>query len=119
MRQNLVVCLLSVCCTLLAVNLYVSLDGPAVREAAGQGTAIPSSSVCLATVQGTSNDPWCYLYDVGTQRLAVYRTGNTGLELKGVRQITWDLKIEELDARMANQKLPIKTIREYLEKQGK
>lgn len=119
MRQNLVICLLSVCCTLLAMNLYVSLDGPAVREAAGQATAIPSNSVCVATVQGTSNDPWCYVYDVGTQRLAVYKTGNTGIELKGVRQITWDIKLEELNPRLATGKVPVSAIRKELEKEGR
>jgi hypothetical protein len=96
MRQNLVVVLLSVCLTLLAVNLYVTLRGPQ-PAAWGQGVGIPTGQVAIATVQGTSNDPWCYVYDVGSQRLAVYTTKNQGVELKGVRNITYDLKLEELN----------------------
>lgn len=118
MRQNLVIVLLSVCCTLLAVNLYVSVSGQNVREASGQATATPTSQVALATVQGTSNDPWCYLYDVGTQRLAVYKTGNQGIEIKGLRQLTWDLQItNELNPKLAQLgRVPPADIRKALDK---
>ena len=120
MRQNLVVALLSVCCTLLAVNLYVEFQSSPMPEAHGQATGLPASQIAIATVQGTSNDPWCYVYDVAGQRLAVYRAGTQGLEFKGLRQITWDLKLEELNPRLASTgKVPVATIRKELELAGR
>ena len=117
MRQNLIVALLSVCCTLLAVNLYVSLGKTSSQVAFGQAAAVPTSGVAVATVQGTSNDPWVYIYEVGTQRLACYRTANQGIEFKGLRQITWDLKLEELNPRLAAMgKVPVSQIRKELDK---
>lgn len=118
MRQNLVIALLSVCSTLLAVNLYVEFQSEPVPAAYGQATGMPASQVAIATVQGTAQDPWCYVYDVAGQRLAVYRCGNQGLEFKGLRQITWDLKLEELNARLATTgRVPVAAIRKELEKQ--
>lgn len=121
MRQNVVIVLLSVCCTLLAVNLYVSLHGSsgALPPAHGQAAAGTQTSVALATVQGTSNDPWVYIYDVTSQRLGCYKTGNTGIEFKGLRQLTWDLKLEELNPKLATTgKVPVATIRKELDKSG-
>ena len=98
MRQNLVIVALSVCCTLLAVNLYVTLQLPQ-QPAFGQGAAIPTGHVA-------------------SQRLALYTARNRGLELKGVRHITYDLRLTELDARMVNKPLPVSEVKKAVEKQG-
>ena len=117
MRQNLVIVALSVCCTLLAVNLYVTLQLPQ-QPAFGQGAAIPTGQVAMAAVQNTSQDPYVYIYDVASQRLALYTARNRGLELKGVRHITYDLRLTELDARMVNKPLPVSEVKKAVEKQG-
>src|SRR5512145_1784995 len=107
MRQNFIIVLLTVCATLLAVNLYVSLQRPELPVAFGQAVGVPSGSVAIATSQGTGPEPWCFLYDVTSQRLAVYSCKNAGLELKGVRQLTWDLQLQELPPALASKRIPV------------
>jgi len=103
MRQNLIVALLSVCCTLLAVNLVVSLRGPqlpfGLPPAYGQAVGGPVGQVVLATgmSQGGS-EAVLYLYDIPTQALACYSTKGQGIEYRGVRKITWDLKPQDFKA---------------------
>ncbi len=99
MRQNVIVALLSICCTLLAVNLVVALRGPQLPFAFGQAVGTPSSSVVLATGMNQSgNEAVLYLYDISSQALACYTTKGQGIELKGTRKITWDLKPQEYRA---------------------
>ena len=117
MRNNMVIVLLSVCCTLLAVNLYVALGEGASQTAYSQAaSAVPTGQVALATSQDTSNSPFVFVYEVGTQRLAAYKAGNQGIELKGLRQITWDLKLEELNPALANRRVKVSEIRKELDK---
>ncbi len=100
MRQNLIVALLAVCCTLLGVNLAVSLRGPQFPVAFGQAVGTPSGQVVLATGQTqTGNEAVLYLYDIATQALACYTAKNQGIELKGVRKITYDLKAPDFTAK--------------------
>jgi len=119
MRQNFLIVLLTVCATLLAVNLAVSLRRPELPLAFGQAVGVPSQSVAIATSQGTGPEPWCFLYDVASQRLAVYSCKNAGLELKGVRQITWDLQIPELPPGLASKRVTVADIKKEVTKQGK
>jgi hypothetical protein len=116
MRKNLTIVLLSVGCTLLIVNLAVMLSQPQARLALSQGTAIPTGSVALAAVMGTSMEPWVFIYDVQTQHLASYKNTNQGLMLKGMRQITWDLKIEELAPTAASKGATVKEVKNALSK---
>ena len=116
MRKNLTIVLLSVGCTLLVVNLYITLNQPQARLALGQGTAIPTGSVALAAVMGNSAEPWVFIYDVQTQHLASYKNSNQGLMLKGVRQITWDLKIEELTPAAAAKGASVGEVKKALSK---
>jgi len=117
MRQNITIVLLSVCATLLAVNLAVSLRRPELPVAFGQAVGVPSGSVAIATSQGTGPEPWCFLYDVASQRLAVYSCKNQGLELKGVRQCTWDLQIPDLPAALASKRASVADIKKAVQKQ--
>ena len=116
MRQNFIIVLLTVCATLLAVNLYVSLQRPELPVAFGQAVGVPSGSVAIATSQGTGPEPWLFLYDVGSQRLAVYTCKNQGLELKGVRQITWDLQIPDLPPALATKRASVADIKKAVQK---
>ena len=116
MRKNLIIALLSISATLLAVNLYVTLQRPQFPIAIGQGTGVPTGQVAIAAVQGSANEPWVYVYDVATQHLAVYTTKNQGIELKGSRQISWDLKVPDLPAALANRRASVTEIKRALEK---
>jgi hypothetical protein len=119
MRQNIIIVLLTVCATLLAGNLYVSLQRPDLPLAFGQAVGVPSGQVAIATSQGTGPEPWCFVYDVTSQRLAVYSCKNQGLELKGVRQCTWDLQLQELPPALASRRIPVADIKKELQKQPK
>lgn len=119
MRQNFIIVLLTVCATLLAVNLYVSLQRPDLPVAFGQAVGVPSGTVAIATSQGTGPEPWCFVYDVSSQRLAVYSCKNQGLELKGVRQVTWDIQIPELPPGLASKRVTVADIKKEVTKQGK
>jgi hypothetical protein len=100
MRQNLIVALLAVCCTLLAVNLYVALRGPQLPFAYGQSVGVPSGSVVLATgVSQGGSEAVLYLYDAPSQSLACYTVKGQGIELRGVRRVTYDLKAVEFPAK--------------------
>ena len=98
MRDKLAIVLLSVCCTLLAVNLIALWsESPVVHgQAAGSGAQSESGEFVLAT-SATQNEPVVFVFKVGTQHLAAYtaRSGQ-GLRVLGVRQITWDLNLAEV-----------------------
>jgi len=117
MRQNITIALLFVCAMLLAVHLTVSLRRPEFPLAFGQAVGVPSGQVAIATSQGTGPEPWLFLYDVASQRLAVYTCKNQGLELKGVRQITWDLQIQDLPPALASKRASVADIKKGVSKQ--
>ncbi len=98
MRQNLIIILLSVVVTLLAVSVLKS-PSPAAGQMAG-GTATSGMEVVGATGSLMSGSGAAfYLYDNSKQKLAVYFLGNNGLELRAVRDISWDLQALEYNAR--------------------
>ncbi|HZN57764.1 MAG TPA: hypothetical protein VFD71_06780 [Planctomycetota bacterium] len=100
MRQNLIVALLSICCTLLGVQLVLHLQSSSLPVALGQAVGTPSGTVVLATgMTQSGNEAVLYLYDVTSQRLCAYTTKGQGIELKGVRQVTHDLKPVEFTPR--------------------
>jgi hypothetical protein len=118
MRQNLLVGLLFSCVILLALNLLVSLKAPSFPAAFGQAVGTPQGQVAIATVQGTGGgETYCWVYEVASQRMACYVQRGQGIELKGVRQITWDLEIRELDAKLASKRLSVKDIEAEVKKQ--
>jgi hypothetical protein len=118
MRQNLIVGLLLSCATLLALNLLVSLRGPTLPAAFGQAVGTPQGQVAIATVQGSGGgENYCWVYDVASQHLACYVQRGQGIELKGVRLITFDLEIRDLDAKLASKRLTVKDIEGEVKKQ--
>lgn len=117
MRQNLIVALLSICCTLLAVNLVISLRGPQLPQAFGQAVGAPSGQAVLATgMTNSGNEAVLYVYDVPTQALACYTTKGMGIELKGVRKITADLGVREFNAK--GKSPSVKEMEDLLKKAG-
>ena len=85
-------------------------------EARAQAAATPTGEVAIATVQGPGSQAWVFLYDVLSQRLAAYEAGNQCIELKGVRQVTWDLKLHELPSSLCGKKISVKDMKELTEK---
>lgn len=116
MRQNLIVALLSICCTLLAVDVVATLRGGNMLTAYGQATGNPTGSYAIATIQGSGNEGWCWVFDCTSKRLCSYVTKNQGIELKGARELTYDLKIRELPAAAANTRLTVAKVKELVEK---
>ncbi|HVR74980.1 MAG TPA: hypothetical protein VMT52_11635 [Planctomycetota bacterium] len=116
MRQNLIVALLSICCTLLAVDVVVTLRGSQVPPAYGQATGNATGSFAIATVQGSGSEGWCWIFDYESKRLCSYVTKNQGIELKGARELTYDLKIRELPPAAANTRLTVLKVKELVEK---
>lgn len=118
MRQNLIVGLLLSCALLLVLNLLASLKGPTYPTAFGQAVGTPQGQVAIAAVPGTGGgESYCWLYDVASQHLASYVQRGQGIELKGVRLITFDLEIRDLDAKLAGKRLSVKDIEGEVKKQ--
>ena len=118
MRQNLLIGLLASCAILLVLNLLVSLKGPSFPTAFGQAVGTPVGQVAIATVMGSGGgENYCWVYDVASQHLACYVQRGQGIELKGVRLITFDLEIRDLDAKLATKRLSVKDIEGEVKKQ--
>jgi len=118
MRQNLLIGLALSCAILLALNLLVALKGPTYPAAFGQGVGTPTGQVAIAAVPGTGGgENYCWVYDVASQHLASYVQRGQGIELKGVRMITFDLEIRDLDAKLASKRLSVKDIEGEVKKQ--
>ncbi len=79
----------------LCVEGVLALREAGPRAALGQAAAGPSDSALLATVQGQSSEPYVFLYDVASKRLCCYTLKN-GIELRGARECTNDLKLRDL-----------------------
>lgn len=98
MREKLIVVLLSVCCTLLVVNLIVLLNGetPAVHGQSGSGGGASSNDFIVAT-SATQNEPICFVFKADSQHLAAYmaRTGG-GIRVLGIRHTQWDFNQTEV-----------------------
>jgi hypothetical protein len=87
-----------------------------LEERKGPETDEPASEkgpVALSAVRVRQSEPWVFLYDVASERLAGYRAGREGLELRSVRQVTWDLRLEELIPH--GHPLPPAEVRRHLE----
>jgi hypothetical protein len=65
-------------------------------KAEGQSTGEKEGQYIMAAGSTTTGQTEVYVFDVQQQKLAAYRTDGTGIGFRGVRQITWDLKPEEI-----------------------
>ncbi len=96
MRQNAIVALLSVIATLLLVNV-LKPTSPMSGQTAG-GTSTVGHEVAVATgsiVGGTGSNFW--LYDTQSKRIAVYFLSNAGLEIRAVRDVSFDLEATDFN----------------------
>lgn len=100
MRSNLIVALLTVVATLLGVQVAQSLrPGESGSPIAfGQGVGA-TSGFTISTVVGQGGETWCYVFEEASRTLACYSSKGLGLEIKGVRNLTADLKVRELTPR--------------------
>ena len=96
MRDKLIIVLLSVCCTLLVVNLIALwTDSPVVygQTAGGGGT---SGDYIVAT-SATQNEPVCFIFKPSTQHLVAYTARTNGIRVMGVRHAQWDFNHSEVN----------------------
>ena len=97
MRDKLVIVLLSVCCTLLVVNLIALwTETPAVHGQSGGGGGASANGFIVAT-SATQNEPICFIFKAETQHLAAYQARQgSGLRVLGVRHCQWDFSLTEV-----------------------
>ena len=111
--------LLTILCTLVALNIAVSFRGDGLPDAQGQTGGLPTPQVAIASVSGPKLEPWVYVYDVPTQRLACYTTRASGIELEGVRKISADLQLEELPQSLLGRRLSVKEVQAFIAESDK
>ena len=117
MRQNITVALLAICVTLLAVNVVQQMTRPVFPAAFGQAVGNTQGNYVLATgMSTTGNNNMLYILEVPTRKLAAYSVKTRGIEYMGTREITWDLKPEELTPTRGN--LSVKQVKEAFLKQA-
>ena len=116
MRQNVTICLLSVCATLLAVNLLVNLRTE-VPVALGQATDSGGGYVIATGMNQSGNEAVCYIFNTASRKLAVYTTRNQGVEFRGIRDLSYDLQLVEFNPR--GQRVTVEQIKEVLKKLNK
>lgn len=96
MRDKLIVVLLSVCCTLLVVNLIALWNEPSPvvhgQAAAGGGTA---GDFVIATT-ATQNDPVCFIFKKDGHLAAYMARSGSGIRVLGVRDTSYDFAVSEV-----------------------
>ena len=97
MREKLIIVLLSVCCTLLVVNL-IALWSDESAVVHGQ-TAGVGSDFIIAT-SATQNDPICFIFSKD-KHLVAYMARTNGIRVMGVRHAQWDLNHTEIKSQFS------------------
>ncbi|MBA21304.1 MAG: hypothetical protein CMJ97_08015 [Planctomycetes bacterium] len=116
MRQNITVAMLAICATLLAVNVVQQMNRPAFMPAFGQAVGNTQGNYVLATGMSQSgNANMLFVLEVATRKLEAYTVKSRGVEFMGVREITWDMKPEELTPKSG--KLSVKAVKDAILKQ--
>ena len=99
MREKLLIALLSVCCTLLVVNL-IALWSDADRlvhgQDAGGATAAAGGSYILHTT-ATQQAPYAFVLETSRRHLTAYSAQNNGIKVIGTRAIEFDLGVSEFN----------------------
>ncbi len=93
MREKLIVVLLSVCCTLLVVNL-IALWSDESAVVHGQTAGIGSEYIVATSA--TQNDPICFIFKPSSQHLVAYMARTNGIRVMGVRHAQWDFNHTEI-----------------------
>ena len=93
MRDKLVVVLLSVCCTLLVVNLIAlwSDESAVVHgQTAGAGTDF------IVATSATQNEGICFIFSI-SKHLAAYMARSNGIRVIGIRDTQYDFNHTEVN----------------------
>ena len=107
-----------IACVLLGSNLTLLIvRSGEPRSALGQAASAPDGTAILATVQGSGNEPLFVIYDVASKHASAYAILKSGIELRGVRELTWDLQIQEVPKQTSDKS--VAAIREQVEKAKK
>jgi hypothetical protein len=105
-----------IACVLLGANLTLLLLRPAEpRSALGQAAATPDGAAILATIQGSASEPYFVVYDVASKRVGAYTIKN-GVEIRGIRELTYDLELQDF---ATAQNVPVAVIKAEVEKHRK
>jgi len=94
MSQKALVSTLCAACVLLALSLALVSMIQSAPEAHGETGGVESGKFIMATlVSPSGNRPAVYVLNTETELMAAYETSiSGGIELKGIRRITWDLQ---------------------------
>ena len=97
MRQNLIVVLLSVIATLLLVLVLQQRSAPVYAQQGGGASAtVGTIGVATGSLQGSQAAGfWIFLPD--SKRLAVYDWGSKRLRLRAVRNVEFDLQMNDFN----------------------
>jgi hypothetical protein len=78
--------------------LLLVLSRSPIPTASGQAVGEAAGRFIMATaVYQNGTRSMVYVLDVVDKKLASYSTDGVGIEYQGTREITWDLKPEQLD----------------------
>jgi hypothetical protein len=117
MRQTLTTVLLSVSATLAIVYFVRGLsEPPAMPVAFGQAAAATEGGILMATAE-TQNEVFLFVYDLKGKKLASYNVrSGPGIELKGVRDIQWDLSADLQEYPVSTRPTAVKNMKKEIEK---
>src|SRR2546422_9664617 len=96
MRQNVIIALLSVIATLLLASVLSQPQPMRGQNAGGTASVGAEAAVATGPVQGGTGAAF-WLYIPQKEKLAVYFLGNNGLELRSVRDLKFDLEVNEIN----------------------
>ncbi len=96
MKQNIIICLLSVVATLLAVVVVQNFtqQNVLVGQSGGSTATVGPIGVATGKFQGGGDSQAFWLYLPGEDRLMVYNLGSRNrLELRAVRNVEYDKQL--------------------------
>jgi hypothetical protein len=111
-RKTLFANILIAAGAVLAIELLLAVRDSRSRVALGQAVGVPAAPAILAAIQGQSNEPWVFVYDVENKQLSCYTVKN-GIEFRGARNCTHDLKVPDIQG-ISNKRLTPDDVRKLL-----
>jgi hypothetical protein len=88
--------LLNALLTLALVFCFAAGGERRLPGACGQAAVTPDSSGTFQVMQGASGDTFAVLYDAQSKHLVSYLIARDGIKLRGIREVTWDLMVQEM-----------------------
>ena len=81
---------------LVLAHLFAAGGDSSLPEASGQAALAPDAPAGFQVLQGAGGDTFAVVYDAESKHLAAYLIARDGIKLRGVREVSWDLKIPEV-----------------------